>query len=792
MPTTPYEETAHTRPRVRRDVLFTETPGGVIFHNADGGFQLSSPSAYRFATLIVPHLDGSRTVAEICAGFKDPQKAMVGGLVKALYARGFARPVPDPAEPGRGPSVDPAVAAVFAEQIAYVDHYADDAERRFAAYRDTAVAVLGDGPVARWCALSLVRNGCARVGLEAAAAEGPGAEEQLGTLRREAAELTARGARTEVVVLPGPGAGTVGGSGAGAEAAGAGGSGAGGWGAYEGYGVVVAAGGRDAFGTAYRLLRQGVPEGRLLLPAWTFGGRAVVGPVSGPDSGACLACAALRLGATGDAAVAADLWSGLALGGAAGPVPRGPLAAMLGNLLGYEVFRLATGALPAETRGQVLLQDMASFDVLAERLLPHPRCPFCRTRPAPAEPVDLSAAPERPAFRPVVAAAPDDPATDGPLAELDRRSLALRPSVGVFTRYADEPVTQTPLKVGAVEVALGAAGTRTVAAFDVHHTAGARLRALDAAAALYAERVVPAGPGGPAPESGAESGAAGRDPLPRVDPELLATATGAGGDPVASWVVATSLVTKEEVRVPAGAVRPFGPDNQDRRFEPSRAGRGAGGGLPEAAAAGLLSALAHDALRRSVRGAGRTSPIPPDAFGDDPEATFLLRSAGHMGVGVELLDLGEADRSGAWVVLARTTARDTAADEPVRWAVGAALERTAAAVDALRDLLGTVQLAEEGVLGAPDTGDPLLADLDAALIPVTDRDGVADPGGATAPGVCGPGSSPDAPVTWTEVLERLAAAGRDALVVPTHGADLPAAGMHTVRVLLTKAAGDDR
>ncbi|NED17539.1 hypothetical protein G3I31_05075, partial [Streptomyces sp. SID9913] len=126
---------------------------------------------------------------------------------------------------------------------------------------------------------------------------------------------------------------------------------------------------------------------------------------------------------------------------AGGPAPRGPLAAMLGNLLGYEVFRLVTGALPAETRGQVLVQDMASFDVLAERLLPHPRCPFCRPAPAPAEAVDLTAAPERPAFEPVVAAAPDDEATEGPLAELDRRSLALRPSVGVFTRYADEPVT---------------------------------------------------------------------------------------------------------------------------------------------------------------------------------------------------------------------------------------------------------------------------------------------------------------------------------------------------------------
>ncbi|PZG91134.1 hypothetical protein C1I97_30160 [Streptomyces sp. NTH33] len=759
MPTTPYEETAGTRPRARRDVLFTETPGGVIFHNADGGFQLSSPSAYRFATLLVPHLDGSRTVAEICAGFKDPQKAMVGGLVKALYARGFARPVPDPAEQRPGPSVEPAVAARFGQQIAYIDHYADGAESRFAAFRGTRVAVLGDGPVARWCALSLIRNGCAFVGVEAALAEGPATAAEFGALRAEAAELTAQGSPAEVAVLPGAGSGA-----------------AGDWSAYEGYDVVIAACGRDAFRTAIALLGQGVPDGRLLLPAWTFGDRAVVGPVGAPDCDGCLACAALRLGATGDAAVAADLWSGLALGGAAGPGPRGPLAAMLGNLLGYEVFRLVTKALPAETRGQVLLQDMASFDVLAERLLPHPRCPFCRARPGSPEPVDLTAAPERPAFQPVVAAAPDDGATEGPLAELDRRSLAVRPSVGVFTRYADEPVTQTPLKVGAVEVCLGAAGTRTIAAFDVQHTAGARLRALDAAAEVYAEHVVPVFP---APEDTSRAEAP-----PRVHPDALTTATGAGGDPVASWVLATSLLTKEQTLVPAGAVRPFGPDNQDRRFEPSRAGAGAGGGLPEAAAAGLLSALAHDALRHSVRGAGRTTVIPPAEFADDPEAAFLLRSAGHLELDVELLDLGEADRTGVSVVLARTRPAEPdeadeadEADEPVRWATGAALDRVAAATDALRDLLGTVQLAAEEVLGAPDTGAPLLADLDAALIPVT-----AEDGGATGP----------SPVTWPEVLERLAAAGRDALVVPTHAADLPAAGIHTVRVLLTKAADDDR
>ncbi|MCX0244031.1 TOMM precursor leader peptide-binding protein [Streptomyces drozdowiczii] len=759
MAATPYTETAGTRPRVRRDVLFTETPDGVIFHNADGGFRLTAASGYRFATLLVPHLDGSRSVEEICQGFGDRQKAMVGELVKALYARGFARPVPAPDE-SAAPRTDPAAAERFAQQIAYIDHYADDADARFARYRATRVAVLGDGPVARWCVLSLIRNGCAAIGVDAALLDGSGgtSAEEAAEVRREAAQPAEEDCPVELSVLPqGPG-----------------------WAAYDGYDVVVAAAGPQVPATVLALLREGVPEGRTLLPAWTFQGRAVVGPVMTPGATSCWACAALRLGAAGGPGdtAAAGLWSGLALGtGTPGAQPVGPLAAMLGNLLGYEVFRLVTGALRAETRDRLLLQDMASFDVASEPLLPHPACPFCAPPAALPEPVDLVSAPTRPAFLPTAATAADDDAAQGPLAALERRSALVHPHAGVFTAYADEKLTQTPLKVGSVVLGgLGARGRRTVTAFDVHHTAGARLRALNTAATLYAEYVVPTpAPGGATAE------------LPAVAPDSLTVASGTGGTGTATrWTAAVSLLTKEVVRVPAGAVRPFGADNADRRFEPTRAGAGAGADLPEAAGAGLLSALAHDALRRAVRGAGAVSVITPQVLGEDPEPVFLLRSAAHLGLTVELLDLGERAFSGASVVLARTTGTPG----PALWAVGAATDLATAAVDALRDLLGEAQAAEgqaptaderarsEGP-GALDTGDPLLRDLDAALVPVTSDQPAA----------------PDAPAGedgtgWARILERLAAAGRDALVVPTHAADLPTAGIHTVRVLLTRAATD--
>ncbi|MFE5589175.1 TOMM precursor leader peptide-binding protein [Streptomyces sp. NPDC056549] len=745
MTLTSYAEIAGTRPRVRRDVLFTQTPNGVIFHNADGGFQLTAKSGYRFATLLMPYLDGSRAVEEICAGFGDTQKAMVGELVQALYGRGFARPVPAPDETAAEPAPSPEAAARFARQIAYVDHYADAAASRFARFRETRVAVVGDGPVARWCVLSLVRNGCATVGVERSLAEGTAGvtPEEFAAVRTEAAALAEEGCPVELPLLPGRD--TV----PGQEA----------WSAYEGYDVVVAAAGSDVPGLVLPLLREGVPRGRTLLPAWTFGGSAVVGPVTTADSSSCWSCAALRLGAAGGAAAsdAAELWSGLALGtGTPGPGPAGPLAAMLGNLLGYEVFRLVTGALPAETRDRVLVQSMASLDVASEPLLTHPRCPFCSSAAGLPEPVDVTSAPARPAFLPTVATAPDDDAAQGPLAELERRSALVRPFTGVFTSYADEPLTQTPLKVGSVVLGLGPRGTRTITAFDVHHTAGARLRALNAAAVVYAEHVVPSG-----------VFAEPLDALPPVPADALTVASGTGGSGGATaWTPATSLLTKEVVRVPTGAVRPFGPDNADRRFEPTRAGAGAGSDLPEAAAAGLLSALAHDALRRAVTGSGDTTVIAPEVFGADPETTFLLRSAALLGLTVEVLDLGERAHSGVSVVLARTAPGDA---DPGHWAVGAALDLTSAAVDAVRDLLGEVQLAGEG--RGTDEGDPLLRDLAAALVPVTGD------GSAQAPG--------DA-VEWSHVLERLAATDRDAFVVPTHADDLPTAGIHTVRVLLTR------
>lgn len=729
-----HEEITRSRPRIRRDVLFTRTPDGVLFHNAHGGFNVVTQSAYRFAALLVPHLDGERRVEELCAGLGDKQRDMVVQLVRALYARGFAR---DAGSRPAAATLSSQVTARFAHQLDYLDHYADDAHGRFARYRDTRVAVLGDDEMAGWAALGLLRNGLATVAVTVEdAAEGALDHAPHGTagLDAEVAELTEAGCAPTLTRLAG---------------------GPLGWADLDGWDTVLVTG-ANAPAQLLRLLTEGLPDGRRLLGAWTFGERAVVGPVMTAGTPGCWSCAALRLGAGSDAADSADLWSGL---GPAAPlgtparVPTGPLAGMLGNLLSFEVFRLVTEALPAETRNQVIVQDLDSLDVLAEPLLPHPRCRFC----APGEPKapDGSALrvphpDDEPALLPADGPA-DEAAAKGALAALELRDVLVREAAGVFGGYADDDWEQTPLKVSTVRLGVSPGRVREVSAIDVHHVAGARLAALFRGAEVYAEQVVP-------PRVGGEGS--------RVAPAELALSSGleAPVDRVAAWSEATSLLDGRTVLVPTGAVRTLGGWNDQGLFERTSAGTGAAGTPRAALTRALRSALAHDALRRAIR---RTAPVrllDLNSPTDDAELLFLLRSAENLGVTVEVLDLTGAGATALPVALARRTDPESG---QVRWAQGSGLRPREAVLEALRDLLGAEQMRRAGA--EPDLGDPLWADLEAAaLVPE------GEPVPLRAEGT-----------DWAGVLDALAAAGRDAFAVPVAAPDLAAGEIHAVRVLLT-------
>ncbi|RKE17545.1 TOMM precursor leader peptide-binding protein [Streptomyces sp. TLI_171] len=740
----PYEEIADSRPRIRRDVLYTRTPEGVLFHNAHGGFGLTAKDGYRFASLIVPHLNGQHTVAEISQGFGEHHRSMLAELVGTLYSRGFARDAgPAPAGP---PLLTAEVAARFGPQVEYIDHYTGGAEERFHRFRETRVAVLGEDELARWSALSLVRNGCAAIGVLPGLTAAPGFAE----VEAEVAALAKAGCPVAVATLPADRPGP-------------------GWAELDGYDVVLVTG-PAATRQVGRLLDAGIPAGRLLLPAWTIGGSAVIGPLMSADRTGCWLCAALRLGASAHPGDAAELWSALATPAPLTPggrAPRGPLAAMLGNLLGYEVFRLISGALPAETDGRLLVQDLDSLDVIGEPLLPHPHCPRCTagesvagTAWADLAVADLAATGST---GDELDRLGEEGVSEAALAELEDRAVLVGPHAGVFAGYADDAWRQTPLKVGTVTLTLAPGRRREISAADVHHVAGARLRALYRAAEVYAEHVVPA------------ERSTGDTELARVRPELLSTASGVPAGAVRAWSPATSLLTGRRTLVPTAALRTFGPDNGDRAFEATSAGTGAGGTPAEAVARGLRTALGHDALRRALRGEMAPRAVPLELLQQDVQLTFLARSAQNHGLELELLRLGGTDEP-LPVVLAR--AADPATGQR-RWSLGSGLGLRDALLEAVRDLLGAVQLDRDPALGESaaevvDPGDPLLGELDPAVLAPAGEDGA------------GLGEDLD----WPQVLDRLRAAGRDVLLAPAGSADLRAGRIEVVKVLLTDGTSD--
>ncbi|MEK8143592.1 hypothetical protein NKH18_20795 [Streptomyces sp. M10(2022)] len=338
--------------------------------------------------------------------------------------------------------------------------------------------------------------------------------------------------------------------------------------------------------------------------------------------------------------------------------------------------------------------------------------------------------------------------------DLNRISSALvRPYTGIFRGYEDERLTQTPLKISRVEVALGAgcgAGSpRSTCTISRARGCVRCTRRRRCTSSMWCRSKWPTG-------------------MRRASLVRAGKADHRGGTGVlpGAWTTATSLTGKDPVRVPAAAVRTFGAYNRDRLHLATAAGSG------RAAARRRPPGAVCCRRSRTTRWygpAGTTVVSPVASDGTDPELVFLLKSAVNLDTAVELLDLGEgsAPRPGG--------ARPRGERRGDTGALGGGCRSSlrAAACDALRDLLGQVQLAAEDPGAEVDLGDPIVGDLAAGTVLVSGAPVLADGAGTT----------------FDAVLDRLRDTGRDALYVPTTPADLPAGGISTARVLLTLNSG---
>ncbi|MBM0279032.1 TOMM precursor leader peptide-binding protein, partial [Micromonospora tarensis] len=566
-------ETLEVRPKLRHDVVFLDAPAGAYLRGPDTAFLIKGRSAFRWLTTLSPYLTGEHTLAQLTATLDQAQRQTVLTLVRALLARGFAKDAGDRSE------VPEPVARRFAAQIEFVDHFTDDPTGRFLRFHTARVALAGEGAALLAAATGLLRNGCLH--LELYPDDDPARYAEA--LRAEVATLRADGLAAEVQVHDGP----VDPSGADA---------------------VVYCTDRTGLSRLAELARDCHRDGPLLVPVLVDDERAVVGPTVAPGRTPCWLCAQLRLAAAAPADTAADFWRHLAVG--VGPDVPAPLpevtARMLGNAAAFELFRVLTGAMAADSADAVLLLRRSTLESAREPVLPHPACPVCRG-------VDV-AGPEQPGGS-------DD--------ETYQRAQSLvSPNAGVFTRFVDDPLEQAPLKTARLRLP-GPGGPREVTAFDVHTVQTARLGAYRIAVRDHAARY--ADPHDGVLATAQELRRRGEHPVPWTE---LHTASGAVDDDPhrrsvgcrrPRWAAPRRCGCPPRWRCPprprTARASPSGRSPARRR--PTR--------LDGVIDQGLADALAYQALTGAMRGVGGLSVVTEEALVADDDTAFVVKAAHRFG-----------------------------------------------------------------------------------------------------------------------------------------------------------------
>jgi bacteriocin biosynthesis cyclodehydratase domain-containing protein len=716
------ESALDARPTVKQDVIFARTGDGVIFHNASTGFQLAGATAYDFAKRVIPHLNGQTRVLEIRDALPERHRGTFLSLVESLTRYGFVR-TEEPAD--HEVELAAEVLDQFGPQINYIAHYQGGARRRFRQVRQARVAVLGSDDTARWVVLGLLRNGFAHLRAEAPVLDvGPSDS----AISDELATLDRAGIPATVDVI---------------------GASSSDWSDLGECQAVIVCGDEAATRTA-ALLSAGIPEGTRLLSAIRVGERVIVGPLMSMTVPGCVTCALLRLGATDASDRLADclnLWTSLTSATLGAPELRGsrPVAAMLGNLLAYEVFREVSGLMPPESQGAVIVQHLDSADVSTEPLLAHPRCIRCAPL-LPDSTGDLYAI--VPESRPRVEA--NSEASEEPTEENrpNRFQSLFGANVGILARFEDAADEQLPVRVGRVVVGVRPGERRGIVAFDVHTTYAARTRSVCAATALYA---LASTDGVPVDD----------DPtVPRIDPGRFPLSSLRRPVGVQKWVRAITLLGRSDIAVPAAAVFSTGPHNADGIFHRSGAGVVAAPTLAQAVGGAVVSALGGEALLRRVSDNAVTEIDHASLIRDD-QLAYLLSSARNLGAALQVLDLGSD--CGVPVVLARAV---TAGNQKLAWALGSALTWRQAATNAICDTIGQIQVRSSDA--CVDLGLPVLETFHPwSLIP-----------GDIGPASLATGTS------FERIRTELRSEGRDLALVDVGANDLAQAGIRVVRALV--------
>ena len=399
------------QPKLTSDTVYLPVGDDVYFRNNRGSLKLKGKLLYRWVETLAPYLDGNHTLAELTEGLDPERQALVTELIATLLDQHFLKDTSQDLPH----TLRPLELETYASEIAFIDSFCDSPAARFEHFREQQVLVIGSGLTLT----GLVHAGLKGGILQLAVLVTGECETNIhrnqeyldlfhsGDPQQTLQKICAPDWTDEVEVLK----------------------------TLQPFDVILHLSDRPMLARSCMLNRLCFLHKKIFLQAQIVEGHAWIGPLVHSEASDCWECAWRRL--QSNLSDMEEQFPSYALQDQTStPLSRFvalPTAALVANLLYFEIFKYITGAGPLETAGSLIEVDLETLRTQKHAFLPHPLCKACQ-HPEPRTKAD---------FRDII-----DQLEQGEALDQDLFSKHIAPCfetrLGLFSALDEEYYTQLP------------------------------------------------------------------------------------------------------------------------------------------------------------------------------------------------------------------------------------------------------------------------------------------------------------------------------------------------------------
>ncbi len=133
--------TLNQKYQVKSDTFYYPTEKGVYLKNNNGSLTLKGKNIYEWIVRLLPILNGDYYLDEIIEKKSEKHREKITGLIMTLFDHGFLKVINE----DEVPFLPAAVKERHADLLQFIDYYCDFSEKRFEKYRQSKMLLIGCG-----------------------------------------------------------------------------------------------------------------------------------------------------------------------------------------------------------------------------------------------------------------------------------------------------------------------------------------------------------------------------------------------------------------------------------------------------------------------------------------------------------------------------------------------------------------------------------------------------------------------------------------------------------------------